>query len=262
MPAMRRTGDRGRDEAGRLAALERYHILDTAPDLAFDRITALAATLLKAPIALTSLVDAERVWFKSRVGVELLQTDRTTGLCSAAIQGEGPYVVCDASLDPKTSDNPLVTGDFGLRFYAAAPLRTHDGYNIGALCVADQQPRQVEAHDLEILLLLAGLAMDRVESLHVQRSINEENRILHARVGELEELQDSQDRLSASLAHDLRNSLGSSSLMTKLLLEEKLGPLNSRQRQMVGSIGTTADEILLRVIAMESDAGARVASTA
>lgn len=242
-----RNGGRNGDETGRVDALRRYQILDTPADSVFDTITSLAATLLKAPIALTSLVDSDRIWFKSRIGVDLLQTGRESGLCSSVILSDGPYVVSDAAMDPRTSCNPLVSGDFGFRFYAAAPLRTHDGYNIGALCVVDHEPRQLAAGDLDILQRLAGLVMECVEARYMARKHDETVSALESRIDELEKLHEARDRHAVKLAHDLRNSLGSSSLMTKLLMEEKTGPLNQRQRQMVESIGATGDDMLVRV---------------
>src|SRR6478672_11656696 len=111
-------------EIHRMEALRRYDILDTPPDGNFDNITALAARLLKVPIALTTLVDTDRVWFKSRHGLEVEQIDRVPGLCASAILDGIPYVVEDARFDPRTLANPLVAGEFGLRFYAAVPLTT------------------------------------------------------------------------------------------------------------------------------------------
>jgi GAF domain-containing protein len=227
-----------------MAALRRYRILDTSPEAALDAITGLAARLLDAPIALVTLVDSDRVWFKSRSGTELIQTDRAPGLCSTAILGDGPYVVSDAATDPRTVDNPLVAGDFGLRFYAAAPLCTPDGYKVGVLCVLDMKPRGVSSREMEILEGLARLVMERLEARLEGGQATEAGEGLIARVTELEARHDEKARLSAIAAHDLRNSLGSSLLMARLLLEEKFGALNPRQRQMIESICESGDEML------------------
>ena len=108
-------------EQERIAALHRYKILDTPPDGVFDNITALAAKLLKAPIAIISLVDTDRIWFKSHHGLEMSQIDRVPGLCASAILNAEAYTLLDASIDPRSLANPLVAGEFGLRFYAAIP---------------------------------------------------------------------------------------------------------------------------------------------
>src|SRR5687767_9179452 len=123
-------------EADRLAALRRYDILDTPPDGAFDRITALAARLFDVPIAIVSVVDTDRIWFKSARGLpDVAEIERAPGLCASAILQDQPWVVTDAANDPRTLANPLVAGAFGLRFYVGVPLTTSDGHNLGTLCV-------------------------------------------------------------------------------------------------------------------------------
>lgn len=232
-------------EDSRIAALRRYRILDTSPEAAFDTITALTAQLLDVPIALVTIVDEDRIWFKSRVGMELTQVDRVPGLCSSAILGDGPYVITDAATDPRSSENPLVAGDFGLRFYAAAPLCTRDGHKLGVLCVLDKHPREVNSREVGILGALARLVMEQLEArLQGGQSTGDEGQGLTARLTELEARHDEKARLSAIAAHDLRNSLGSSLLMARLLLEEKFGALNPRQRQMIESICESGDEML------------------
>ncbi len=150
-------------EDERLAALRRYNILDTPPDGAFDRVTALAARLFNVPISIISLVDEDRIWFKSHEGIDTTQIDRAPGLCASAILQTEPTLIMDAALDPRSLANPLVAGDFGLRFYAGAPLRTRDGYNLGTLCVIDREPRELSERDLATLSDLASLVMDQME---------------------------------------------------------------------------------------------------
>src|SRR5258705_9229216 len=122
-------------ETGRIKSLRKYNILDTAPDSSFDHITTMAASLLHVPIAVVSLVDTDRIWFKSGVGIDIQQINRDPGLCDTAILHDDVYVVENTLLDPGTLANPLVAGEFGLRFYAAAPLTMRDGYNLGTLCL-------------------------------------------------------------------------------------------------------------------------------
>ncbi len=151
------------NEAERMAAVRRYDILDTPPDGAFDRITALAARRLKVPIAIISIVDEDRIWFKSHHGLPVEQIDREPGLCASAILGDTPYLIEDARKDPRSLANPLVAGDFGLRFYAAVPLRTSDGHNLGTLCVIDKEPRPIEQEQIDDLRDLACVVMDQLE---------------------------------------------------------------------------------------------------
>jgi sigma-B regulation protein RsbU (phosphoserine phosphatase) len=152
------------DEADRLAAVLRYEILDTPPDGAFDRITALAARLLGTPISIVSVVDTDRIWFKSRHGLpDVEQIGRDPGLCASAILGTGPWIVGDAANDPRTLANPLVAGSFGLRFYAGVPLTTGEGHNLGTLCVIGKEPRSISAEEVAVLEGLAGLVMDQLE---------------------------------------------------------------------------------------------------
>ena len=158
------------DEAARLAAVRRYDILDSPPEGAFDRIAALAAELFGVPMALISVVDADRIWFKSSYGLDLVEIGRTRGLCASAILEETPWVVSDAATDPRTQQNPLVAGEFGLRFYAGAPLTTHDGFRLGTLCVIDKHPRAVTEEEVRRLAQLAELVIDELELRRSARS--------------------------------------------------------------------------------------------
>jgi GAF domain-containing protein len=151
-------------EQHRMAAVRRYDILDTPPDGSFDRITALAGDIFDVPIALVTIVDEDRIWFKSRFGIDdVEQIPRDPGLCASAVLGDTPYVVENARQDPRTLANPLVAGQFGLRFYAAAPLRTHDGHRLGTLCIIDREPRMFSPRQGRVLERLAGVVVDEME---------------------------------------------------------------------------------------------------
>ena len=150
-------------ETERLKALKRYDILDSPPDGSFDRITALASRMFNMPIALITLVDADRIWFKSHHGLDTDEISRDPGLCSSAILGEEVYLVENARKDPRCLANPLVAGKFGLQFYAAAPLRTMDGYNLGTLCVIDRAKRYINREQMEMLQDLAQIVVDEME---------------------------------------------------------------------------------------------------
>jgi len=151
------------DEARRMAAVNRYEILDTPADGAFDRIAAIAARRFDVPIAIISIVDHDRIWFKSHHGLEVTEIGRDPGLCASAILTNDPHILTDASTDPRSLANPLVAGDFGLRFYAGVPLQTGDGHNLGTLCVIDKAPRPVDQGQIDDLKDLAALVVDQLE---------------------------------------------------------------------------------------------------
>ena len=168
-------------EARRLAALRDLRTLDTRPNEAFDRITALAAELFGTPIAFVSLVDAERQWFKSRHGLEVESTPREWAFCAHAVElkQNAVMVVEDARLDPRFAANPLVTGHPDIRFYAGAVLTTREGENVGTLCVIDNQPRPRPSDvDLARLELLARIVMDEFELERATRAVSEKRRLL------------------------------------------------------------------------------------
>ena len=151
------------NEKERLKALKRYDILDTPPDGSFDRITSLASKMFNMPIALITLVDSDRIWFKSHHGLDTDQINRDPGLCSSAILGKDVYLVENAREDPRCLANPLVAGNFGLQFYAAAPLLTHDGYNLGTLCIIDKAQRFLNREQIGMLQDLAQIVVDEME---------------------------------------------------------------------------------------------------
>jgi PAS domain S-box-containing protein len=176
------------DEADRLAALARYEVLDTPPEPAFDRIVRLAALLLDVPIALISLVDAGRQWFKARYGLDVREAPRTIAFCDHAMRGTSILVIPDAKLDPRFCENPAVTGDMGLRFYAGAPLVTPDGFALGTICAIDRTSRQLSARDTAILAALAEQALHELEVRsalgELYREVAEGRRTAHTLQGE------------------------------------------------------------------------------
>ncbi|MBA3678188.1 MAG: GAF domain-containing protein [Sphingosinicella sp.] len=156
-----------------MAAVRRYDILDTPPDGFFDRITAIAARRFKVPIAIVSIVDHDRIWFKSHHGLAVDQIGRDPGLCASAILSNEPHILTDAKKDVRSLANPLVAGDFGLRFYAGVPLTTSDGYNLGTLCVIDKEPRPVDQDQIDDLKDLASVVMDQMElRLSARRAVS------------------------------------------------------------------------------------------
>ncbi|NIC42169.1 diguanylate cyclase domain-containing protein [Aquabacterium sp. A08] len=151
------------DEAERLALLHALALLDSPPEPALDRITRLAARLLNVPIALVSLIDRDRQWFKSRVGLDATETPRDQAFCAHAILQTAPLVVGDATQDPRFLDNPLVTDAPGIRFYAGVPIRTSGGVALGTLCAIDDKPRRPGPDDIQALQDLADLVSKEVQ---------------------------------------------------------------------------------------------------
>ena len=151
------------DELDRLSMLDALHLLDTPPEPVFDRVTRLASRLLDVPMALFSLVDADRQWFKSRVGLEVGETAREHAFCAHAIGMSAPLVVGDALEDGRFSDNPLVNGPPKIRFYAGVPIRTTAGLAIGTLCALDTRPRTLGEEEAQVLNDLAAILTKEVQ---------------------------------------------------------------------------------------------------
>lgn len=151
------------NETERLDALQRYRILDTAAEAAFDDFARLAAFISDTPIALITLVDTGRQWFKARYGLDSTETPRDHAFCSYTILGDEPLVVEDATADERFVHNPLVTSAPHIRFYAGAPLLTAEGYGLGSLCVIDRQPRQLAPGQRDALSALARQVVAHLE---------------------------------------------------------------------------------------------------
>lgn len=152
-----------RDEAARLLALDASGLVDTPAEPAFDRLTWLASQVTEAPMALISLLTAERQWFKSRLGVDANETPRAWAFCSHVVLQEGLFMVEDALTDPRFRDNPLVTGAPHIRFYAGFPLLGPGDQPMGTLCVLDTEPRKLRAREVRALRELTDLASEEIK---------------------------------------------------------------------------------------------------
>lgn len=201
------------DDAERLEALRRYDLLDTPAEATFDDITALCAELLDVPIALITLVDADRQWFKSRVGLDMDQTARSVAFCDHAIREPLPFVVPDAMADPRFRDNPLVTDDPNIRFYAGVQLRSSDGHALGTLCAIDREPREPTEREMKLVIRLA-----RQVEAHFE--LRRRARALEHRLQVKEAVQRDKERLAAMVVHDLRNPIGGILLAATMMLED------------------------------------------
>lgn len=153
------------NDAERLQALRELLILDTPPEERFDRIVEFAASEFDVPIALISLIDEQRQWFKARVGLTACETSREISFCGHAIVQSELFEVLDAALDPRFADNPLVLGDPFIRFYIGAPLTLPGGATVGTLCLIDTRPREFDAMDRAILGTLRDLAVAELAGL-------------------------------------------------------------------------------------------------
>lgn len=194
------------DESGRLAALRKYKILDTDPERAFDDLTLLASHICGTPIALISLIDADRQWFKSRVGLSITETSRSVSFCTHAIKQRDLFVIPDARDSEMFRDNPFVAIEDGIRFYAGAPLVTPGGHALGTLCVLDKVPRTLTPEQLEALDALRRQVEAQLE--------------LRVNLMELEEALKARDRAEEDqirLIGELRGSLDAVKKLSALL---------------------------------------------
>jgi diguanylate cyclase (GGDEF)-like protein len=155
------------NEALRIQTLRELNVLDTSPEERFDRLTRLAKRLFNVPIALVSLVDADRQWFKSCVGLDVSETSRDISFCGHAILGDQILTVPDAGLDERFHDNPLVVGEPGIRFYAGCPLTVTNGSKLGTLCLIDIKPRDLDDEDRALLRDLARMAEQELAAVQM-----------------------------------------------------------------------------------------------
>lgn len=226
------------NETARLKTLQALEILDTPPEAAFDRITRLARNIFGVPMAAISLIDQDRQWFKSRIGVDFDETPRSWSFCSRTILSDDVLVVRDALRDARFAASPLVCDDPGIRFYAGAPLRTRDGYNVGSLCIMDTEPRpDLDARERGILSDLADAVVE-----HCQRRRNE--RELRAAKDDAERANRAKGQFLSRASHELRTPMNAVLGFTQLL---ELDDLTDSQRSNVDRI-LKAGKHLLKLI--------------
>lgn len=212
------------NEAVRLAALQEYNILDTLPEKDFDNLTEIASMICGTPVSLITLVDKDRQWFKSRKGLEVTETPREFAFCAHAIlQPDEPLIVTDSTKDERFRDNPLVTGEPYVIFYAGVPLVSEGGYPLGSLCVIDHQPRQLTAEQIDALRALSRQASHLLE---LGRKVAQ----LERREQELEAARAELTQFNYMLSHDIKSPIGAISGLLDTLVADLDGRLSESER--------------------------------
>ena len=216
-------------EAERLEELLRYEVLDTGDEQSLDDLTQLASYICDTSISLISLIDKDRQWFKSRVGLSTTETSRDIAFCSHAILQEGIFEVPNALEDERFHDNPLVTGDLGIRFYAGSPLITAKGSAIGTLCVIDKSPKKLTDQQRTALNIIAKQVVSQLELR------------LHNR--KLQRMQKEQETMFGVIAHDLRSPFNAILGLSEILQKESMKINPERLALMAESVLTSSQKV-------------------
>jgi len=230
------------NEKQRLEALYAYQLLDEIEQQEFNEIVNLAAQICQTPISLITLIDSNTQWHKARVGLDVKKISREVSFCGHAInEPDEIFIVKDASKDERFADNPLVTGDPNIAFYAGIPLITHDGYALGALCVIDRKPRQLEDSQITALQTLSKQVIRLFELRKLVKESDEKDAELNVKNEKLDEI-----------CHDLKSYLRKMEISAEVLKrkheneldEESIGLLNSIQQEALDSIKMINNKII------------------
>jgi len=235
-------------ERERLRALRSYQILDSPPEMRYEDLTLLAAGICRTSIAAISLVDADRQWFKSIIGLEVRQTTRDVAFCAHAIlKPNETLVVEDATRDARFADNALVTGEPNIRFYAGTPLAVSDGQAIGTLCVIGTEPRSLTTMEREALEALGRQVVTQLELRRNIAMLEKMVRKLACKETELRRTQRQQlelkDQFISHVSHELRSPLTPIHQFVQILLDEIGGPLTAEQREYLGIVHRNAEQL-------------------
>lgn len=231
-----------KDEPQRLKDLHSFDILDSLPEAAFDVITLLASQICGTPIAVMSLVDSERQWFKSKVGLSFSESSRDIAFCAHAIMQHELFIVPDASKDRRFTHNPLVSAEPKIRFYAGAPLVSEDDHAIGTLCVMDLEPRELTTGQKEALRVLSRVVMNQ---LQMRRSIRELTRALDRRRRTTrprkKTTQGAQAALLGKAAHEMQTT---ARVIVQVMQRALTKPCTPEQHELLRAARSSADSLL------------------
>ncbi|MDJ1472070.1 GAF domain-containing sensor histidine kinase [Xanthocytophaga flava] len=237
------------NEESRLQALQGYHILDTQPEKDFDDIVQLASQICQTPISLISLVEQQRQWFKSRVGLDYKELPRETSFCGHAILQAGIFVVKDTHTDERFIDNPLVEGDPGIRFYAGIPLINPDGFRLGTLCVIDRVPRELTSEQQFALQVLGQQVVHQLELRRRNFSLMSAIEQSQAQTNRINHLNEMNSKIISVISHDLRSPLNTIRGMINFLeIEEGLPIQIQHLIQKLNEMLDSTDEILTTLV--------------
>lgn len=218
------------NESERLKALKSYQILDSLPEIEYDDLTKIASQICNVPITLISLIDQDRQWLKSKVGLNAEETSREISFCGHAIlDPQKPLIVEDASKDKRFVDNPLVTGAPNIAFYAGIPLVDHDGFALGTLCAIDEKPRQLNSEQIECLQALGRQVVQLLELRRSKLALEEKNEYLN--------------RFTSIAAHDIKAPIHNIHSLAQLLLEQDKNSFPPSAFDMIEKIQYSADKL-------------------
>ena len=226
-----------KNEKERLQLLESYSILDTLPETDFDNLTAIASQICNIPISLITLIDSDRQWFKSHHGLDATETPRDHAFCAHAIHdSENTFIVQDARKDERFHDNPLVTGDPKVVFYAGVPLKNSAGLPLGTLCVIDHKPNSLNETQLNALNSLADQVMNLLE-------LRRNKMYLEQAILELEESNTELERFAYIAANDLKSPLNNISSLSQLLKDDYGSNMNQEGQSLIGYIQNSSEQL-------------------
>jgi signal transduction histidine kinase len=225
------------NESERLKDLESYSILDSLEEADYDNLTAIAAQICGTSISLVSLIDDHRQWFKSHHGLDATETPKKHAFCAHAINDpDHLFMIQDARLDDRFRDNPLVTGDPHVIFYAGMPLISEEGYPLGTLCVIDDKPKVLNQNQIDALTSLANQVMNLMK-------LRKKQQTLEQMVVKLEEKNKELERFAVIAAHDLRSPLSNISMITSLFTERYFSQIGDEGKNMLKLIGDSSDKL-------------------
>ena len=226
------------DDVKRVDALNAYSILDTLPEKEFDDITYLASQICNTPISLISLIDDKRQWFKSHHGVDATETPRDIAFCAHAINEQDQmFIVNDSRKDVRFHDNPLVTGNPHVIFYAGMPLVSPDGFSLGTLCVIDHKPRKLDESQIKALKALSGQIGRLFE-------LRKKTYQLEATVSELANQNKILEKFAGIAAHDIKSPLSNIVMMTDVFGEQYAGELDETGKELLKMIGSSSLKLI------------------